>query len=134
MTAPSSTTAPSIATGSSSAPQPTAAYYYPLTGISTAQHHNEDSWWRRPESLIAVMGMALTGVIGYFASAWTVKDSISQLTSQVSVLQEKVAHVSEKVVELKASTNGIPALEKEIAVIQTKLETQSKAIDGIHKK
>jgi hypothetical protein len=50
------------------------------------------------------------------------------------VLQEKVAHVSEKVVELKASTNGIPALEKEIAVIQTKLETQSKAIDGIHKK
>jgi len=133
MTTPPSNTAPSITTGSSSAPQPTTAYY-PLPGIPPTNQHIEDSWWRRPESLIAIMGMALTGVIGYFTSAWTVKDSISQLTSHVSVLQEKVTHVSEKVTELKTSTNGIPAIEKEIAVIQTKLETQSKTIDGMHKK
>ena len=133
MTTTSSTTAPSIATSSSSAPQPITAYYH-MSGSPINQQHTEDSWWRRPESLIAIMGMALTGVIGYFTSAWTVKDSISQLTSQVSVLQEKVTNVSEKITELKASTNGIPVIEKEIAVIQTKLETQSKTIDGLHKK
>ncbi|SFU32397.1 hypothetical protein SAMN05216339_101342 [Nitrosomonas eutropha] len=132
MTVSTSSSVVSAPPASSSSPGPIGAV--PPTPLVGTQGNSEDSWWKKPEALIAMMGMALTGVIGYFSSSWTVKESVSRLSSNVSVLAERVNNLSDRVSEAKSSSASVPSIERDIAVIQVKIEANAKAIEELRQK
>ena len=82
------------------------------------------------------MGMALTGVVGYFSSMWSVKDSIASVKDSVnhvaagqSVLEERVTNLIGKVDDMKSSARRIADLERDLAVIQVKVERHDTTLD-----
>ena len=92
------------------------------------------SWWQRPEAIIALMGMALTGVIGYFSAVITMKDSISSNSSKINVIEEQIKNAEWKLSNINNDIAKIHTIEREIAVLQTKVESNSKDIEKNTKK
>lgn len=97
---------------------------------------SQENFWLRPEVLITLMGMALTGVVGYFSSMWSVKDSIASVKDSVnhvaagqSVLEERVTNLIGKVDDMKSSARRIADLERDLAVIQVKVERHDTTLD-----
>lgn len=123
----SSSTGAPIPSDSSSLPQ-NPFQNFPQ-GAQRQSNEDKISWWQRPEAIIALMGMALTGVIGYFSAVITMKDSISLNTSKINVIEEQIKNAEWKLSNINNDVAKIHSLEKEVAVLQTKVESNSKDIE-----
>lgn len=71
---------------------------------------------------VQLSAMLLTGVFGYFAALWPLKDSINENKTEISVAKKEIEHVKEDVKRMEGDVGKIPALSTDIAVIRAKLE------------
>lgn len=101
----------------SSSTSPYAPTLYPALSYQPAQP--AEKWWHGKEFFLMIFGMAFTGVSGYFAAQWTLKESITTLQSQVQILAERVS-------VMRPAVDSIPVMQKDIAVLETKLQAITK--------
>lgn len=122
-----STTGAPLPSDSSSVP-PIPPQYHGQS-MSSTNEEGRMHWWQKPETVIAIMGMALTGVIGYFSAVLPLKDSISSNTSKINVIEEQIKNIDWKLTNTNNDISKIHLIEKDVAVLQTKVESNSKDIE-----
>ena len=84
--------------------------------------------------IIPVIGMALTGVIGYYSSMMSLKEEISSNRENVSVLKNDVVHIKSDLIRVESEAeNGDDALRRsdrlEIRVENLKLRLSEHIAD-----
>ena len=104
----------------SSYQQQIAPQYTPCPHANPIQ--SNEHWWQKPETVIAIMGMALTGVVGYFSATLPIRDAISDNLSRVKVIEAKISHLERALQDNKKYSEIVQNVDKEVAVIKVELE------------
>lgn len=86
-------------------------------------------WWQKPETVIALMGMALTGVIGYFSAVLPLRDAISENLSRIKIAETKISHIEVGMKELKDSGELARQLDKDVAVLGAQVSRLNKEME-----
>jgi len=81
-----------------------------------------ESWWKKPEAIIMFMGMILTGIIGYFTATFTLKDNIANNFSKISVIETKILHIEKSIDDTKKTSELAQKLERDLAVVQSRID------------
>lgn len=123
----SSTTPPYSSTSSSSTPTAPQNYFQQQSQTPNDNGSSGGVEWN--QWAILLVGMALTGIIGYFSSLMAVKDDIAKNREGISVSGERINNISSEIEELKTSVKVVENIHRSIGVLEVKVENISKELD-----
>lgn len=115
----SSATAPQSVPPSSSASPFVSGY----TPAYVPAPHEKQNFFSSAEFWVLIIGMIISGVVGYFSSQQALKESIASLQGQVNVLSERVSGI-------KPASDAVPNLQKDVAVLEAKLQALAKEVSS----
>lgn len=120
-----STTPPYAAADTSSTPAPS-QQFVPVMA-ATSQPQSTESGFNFSDWGLMVVGMALTGVIGFFSSLIAVKSDIAANKENISVIKVQVEHLDKSVsaLEIDIKNSGDTSQKAEILEVR---------INGIEKR
>jgi hypothetical protein len=122
-----STTPPYSSATSSSTPTAPQNYFPQQVGQKDAKSTGSGVDWN--QWAILIVSMILTGVIGYFSSLMAVKDDIAKNREGISVAGEKISNIDSGMAELKTSVKAIEAINRNVVVLEVKIESLSRQLD-----
>ena len=120
----SPTTPPYSSAQSSSTPTPSQQYIQPQAPSAPIQ--KEEPRFNFNDWAILLVGMALTGLIGYFSSLMAVKSDIAENNKDISVSAEKITQITSELSDVKKNLT-------EVNIIQRKTDELSFRVHALEK-
>jgi len=72
--------------------------------------------------VILLIGMAFTGVLGYFSAVFALKDDISNNSSSIDVLKNEYKHFGNNLKELQKENDAVNDIKSDVSAIKAKIE------------
>lgn len=117
----SSTTLQSRYASSTANEIPGTSFPYPPRPSGSGSGSDEGVWWKSHQTLLTIFSLILGGVVGFFTSQWAVKDAISALQTNLSIVTERVSFLSSRMVDINEATSSLSKIQRDLAVIETKV-------------
>lgn len=109
------TTPPYVGTTQSNTPPP---QYSPAPQPTQGMSNNAGINW--VDWLPAIVGMILTGIVGYFSSLISVKSEIAENKEHISVVETKVENINNTINDNKEDLKSINSISQKVAVIEVR--------------
>ena len=86
------------------------------------------------EWLPVILGIVISGIVGYFMILMTVKDQIAENKQHISVVESQFENMKNDISDSKSDLKLIPELSKSNAVLEVKIENLENQINKKYNK